>query len=102
MLKVLGKVQPKSLTIAAAIVNAGIELALPDMVITHGRDGKHTTIDSKHYTDEALDFRTKHLSFVDKQLLVVAVRRRLGEDYDVLLEDAGTNNEHGHAEHDPH
>lgn len=100
MLKVLSTVVPKSLTIAAGIVNAGIELALPDMVITAGRNGRHRP-GSKHYTDNALDFRTKHLTDVDKRLLVAAVTRRLGTDYDVLLEDAGTSNEHGHAEHDP-
>ncbi len=100
MLKVLAAVTPKSLTIAAAIVNAGFELGLPDMVITAGRNGKHK-LNSKHYTDDALDFRTHHLNTNQKHLLVAVVRRRLGVNYDVILEDMGKPNEHGHAEYDP-
>ena len=101
MLKVLGTVTPKMLMCVAALVNAAEELDLGvDMVITAGRNGKHKT-DSKHYTYEAIDFRTKHLSKLDKGLLVAVMRRRLGADYDVILEDVSGSNEHGHAEHDP-
>lgn len=100
MLTVLGTVQPKSLTIAAAIANAGMELGLPDMVITTGRNGVHMT-GSKHYTDDALDFRTKHLTAPQRAALVGVLRRRLGPAYDVILEDVGGANEHGHCEFDP-
>ena len=101
MLKVLANVQPKSLTIAAAVTNAATVLGLPhDMIITHGRDGKHKR-GSKHYSDEALDFRTKHLAPAMKTRLIEVVQQRLGSRYQVLLEDLGTENEHGHAEFDP-
>ena len=86
--------------LTAAIVNAATDLGLPDMVITSGRDGTHLTT-SKHYSDEALDFRTKHLTGTEKHALVAHIFTRLGRDYDVLLEQAGTPNEHGHVEYDP-
>jgi hypothetical protein len=58
-------------------------------------------VGSLHYKDRALDFRTKHLSAADKEALVTAVKRRLGTDYDVILENAGGTNEHLHVEYDP-
>jgi hypothetical protein len=103
MLKVLGTVRPFSLFIEAAIINAALELdilAHGPMVITVGANGKHM-VGSKHGTHEALDFRTNHLPTALKHLLVATVARRLGPDYDVLLEGLATSNEHGHAEHDP-
>ena len=101
MLKILGAVTPKMLMCVAALVNAAEELELGvDMVITAGRNGKHKE-NSKHYTYEAIDFRTKHLKLADKRSLVEVMKRRLGSDYDVILEDVGGSNEHGHAEWDP-
>lgn len=100
MLKVLAAVTPKSLVIAAGIVNAGLELGLPDMVITAGRNGTHM-VGSKHYEDAALDFRTHHLTPPQRTALVLTLQRRLGPAYEVLLEDVGRTNEHGHAEYDP-
>lgn len=102
MLKVKPTVRPKSLYIAAAVNNAAVELNLPaDMVITSGNDGAHMR-GSKHYTDEALDFRTKHLTPHDKGLLCAAVKLKLGSDYDVVFEDRDGPNEHLHCEYDPH
>lgn len=84
----------------AAIANAGERLRLPDMVITAGNNGKHMQ-NSKHYSGEALDFRTHHLTNEQCKALISEIRRRLGKDYDVILEDSGGPNEHGHAEYDP-
>jgi hypothetical protein len=87
--------------IAAAVVNAANVLGLSvDMVCTSGNDSKHMA-DSKHYRDEALDFRTHHLAGVEKANFAREVRRRLGTDYDVMLEGLGTSNEHLHCEYDP-
>ena len=47
-----------------------------------------------------LDFRTKHLSTAEKTALLKEVKRRLGDDYDVILEDEGGVNEHLHIEFD--
>lgn len=91
---------PKVVIIACALSNAAEILSLPDMLITSGNDSKHKT-GSKHYSDEALDFRTKHLTKDQKHKLVAEVKRRLGKDYDVILESEGKVNEHLHIEWDP-
>ncbi len=90
---------PKTVVIACAVVNAATKLELADMLITSGNDSKHMS-GSKHYSDEALDFRTKHLTKADKYALVDEVRKRLGADYDVILEFEGGANEHLHIEWD--
>jgi hypothetical protein len=96
-----GVVVPKVTIIAAALVNAANQLGLTkDMVVTSGNDSQHK-IGSLHYSDCALDFRTKHLTSVEKRQLLTALKRRLGPAYQVLLEDEGLRNEHGHAEYDP-
>ena len=99
MLKVLGTVRPYNLTIAAALINAALDLKLPDMVITVGTDGKHM-VGSYHYKGDALDIRTKHLSLTEKRALAKNMAQRLGTDYDVILEGLGTANEHLHVERD--
>jgi hypothetical protein len=85
--------------IAAAVVNAANVLGLPDMLVTSGNDSTHMK-GSKHYSDEALDFRTKHLTPDQKYQLVAAVRKRLGNGYDVILESERRANEHLHIELD--
>lgn len=101
MLKVKSTVRPRSLVIAAAAINAAQELGLPgDVLITSGNDGKHMT-GSKHYTDEALDLRTKHIGWHLASSWATAIKRRLGGDYQVLLEDYSKPNEHLHVEYDP-
>ena len=98
LIKLKGTVKvPKSLVIACAVVNSANILNLPDMLITSGNDSKHMP-GSKHYLDEALDFRTKHLKKVDKHKLVTEVKKRLGLKYDVILEFEGGINEHLHVE----
>lgn len=93
-------VVPKSCIIAVAFINAANSLEMAtEMLITSGNDGKHMQ-DSKHFTDEALDFRTHHLTSTEKFNLINAVKDRLGRDYDVILEDAGKDNEHLHIEYD--
>lgn len=88
-------VVPKIVIIALAVVNAANQLELPDMLITSGNDSEHMA-GSKHFTNEALDFRTKHLNAAQKQALVKDVKKRLGKDYDVVLES-----DHLHIEADP-
>ena len=95
-----GVVVPPSLRIAAVLINTASELALGPMYITSGSDGTHRP-NSKHYTNAALDFRTKHLSHDDRQRLVNRVRENLGPDYDVVMEAVGQLNEHLHIEYDP-
>jgi hypothetical protein len=94
-------VVPKVTIIACAAINAANVLGLKvDMFVTSGNDKTHKP-GSKHYTNEALDFRTKHMTRFDKHAFVDELKRRLGKSYDVILEDEGGVNEHCHAEHDP-
>lgn len=91
----------KQAVIAVAFINATNQLSLKeDMLVTSGNDSSHMP-GSKHYSDEALDFRTKHLSADDKHALRDTVKKRLGRDYDVVLESEGLTNEHLHIEFDP-
>jgi hypothetical protein len=96
-----GVIVPWVTIIAAATVNAANVLELKqDMLVTSGNDKVHAR-GSKHYTDEALDFRTKHLTTAQKRALKAAVKQRLGRNFDVILEDEGGPNEHLHVEYDP-
>lgn len=98
---VAGVIVPKSVIIACATINAANQLGLTvNMFVTSGNDRVHKR-GSKHYTNDALDFRTKHLSTADKRALITAVKKRLGPDYDVILEAEGQSNEHAHIEFDP-
>jgi hypothetical protein len=86
---------PKVVVIACAVANTANAHNLPDMLITSGNDSQHMA-GSRHYTDEALDFRTRHLTAEQKSILVQFVKLRLGPDYDVVLES-----DHLHIEYDP-
>ena len=72
-----------------------------DLWITSASDGTHM-VGSKHYRDEALDLRTRDLkSDANKKAVREMLQHKLGGDYDVLLENLGTPNEHIHIEWDP-
>lgn len=89
-------VVPKVTIIAAAVINAANAMGLEkDMTVTSGNDSDHM-IGSKHYSDEALDFRTKHLSKEQVTLLAAGVRSRLGPKYQAIVES-----DHLHVEYDP-
>lgn len=95
-------VVPKTVIIAAAAINAWHELQLPgDLTVTSGNDSVHSK-GSLHYKDCALDLRSKTLTTVQKHTFAKVLQRRLGRDYDVILEDEGKTNEHLHVEYDPH
>jgi hypothetical protein len=94
MIKVKTGVQPKHLVIAAALANVSEILKL-ELTITSGTDGKHMP-GSKHYTGEALDIRTSNLTRTNRERVLVALKGRLGPQYDVVLEK-----DHIHVEYDP-
>lgn len=92
----------KQAILVAAFINACNELGLSgERFVTSGNDSVHAK-GSKHYEDRALDFRTHGLTPAQKHDLVRVLKRRLGPDYDVILEAENTPNEHVHAEHDEH
>lgn len=78
----------------AAAANAGVVLGV-DIVVTSGTDGKHMQR-SKHYSGEALDLRTSNLTKEQIQGLMQELKKRLGTNYDIVLESS-----HLHVEFDP-
>lgn len=80
--------------------------------ITSCNDGKHS-VSSLHYLGRAFDVRTKNLQVwtraqLDavatlklKETIVSMIKTQLGPQFDVLLEDLNTANEHIHVEWDP-
>jgi hypothetical protein len=84
MLKVKAGVKPANLIIAAAAANVSEELTLT-IWITSGTDGKHMKT-SLHYEGAALDFRISNLLKEDIKVFMMAMKRRLGARYDVILE----------------
>ena len=69
-----------------------------DIVITSANDSTHMP-GSYHYTDYAVDVRSKALTQEKKAAVLTALQHELQPDnYDVLLEGLGTVNEHFHIE----
>ena len=66
-----------------------------ELVVTAGLDGKHGD-NSLHYKGRACDYRTWYFSDEQKKEVVQELARRLGDDYDVVLEAT-----HIHCEYDP-
>jgi hypothetical protein len=72
-----------------------------DAVITSANDSTHK-VGSLHYKDQARDFRSKHIAIArDKLNLLGYLKKALGPNYTVLLENSKTPNEHFHIEFDP-
>lgn len=73
---------------------------VPDqtLVVTSANDGAHAQ-GSRHYTNEAIDVRSKNFATVEaKQAFAARLQHALGEQFTVLLEDLGGNNEHFHCQ----
>jgi hypothetical protein len=68
------------------------------LVVTSGVDGTHKRA-SKHYSGQAVDLRIQGMPQAAQA--IAALKLALGDDYDVILEAAGTPNEHCHLEYDP-
>ncbi len=102
MIKLKDTVRPRSLVILAAAVNThrGLTDGPADLMVTSGNDSKHMT-GSKHYTNNALDFRTKSFSAAAKRVFRERLAVRLGPNYQIILEDEAGPNEHLHVEYDP-
>ncbi len=66
--------------------------------ITSANDSTHGP-NSYHYSDYALDLRSKNLSTEQKDRILEALKKELvGKNYDVILESRGTDKEHFHIE----
>lgn len=84
-----------AMSIAALVVNeVCIEFGV-DCVVTCGVE-QHTHPPSLHPIGHALDFRTRDLPASSKGLFAAAVKERLAEGFDVVLES-----DHMHVEYQP-
>lgn len=63
--------------------------------ITSGTDGTHSE-KSLHYSGNAIDLRTRNLNAGMIPAYIVAMKERLGPEFDVVLEE-----DHVHVEYDP-
>lgn len=100
MILIKSSVRPRNLWIAVAVANQA-QIEGRSVVVTSGNDSTHMQ-GSRHYSDNALDIRTKDFeSTAAKRAFLAAVLARLGRDYEGLIEDLGGPNEHAHIEYDP-
>lgn len=68
-----------------------------EYVVTSGNDSSHA-VDSRHYTNEAIDVRSHAFTSSYKRDLRSRFEAALGPQFRVLLEDEGKPNEHIHAQ----
>jgi len=92
---------------AIMVVRDVLQKFMCETIITSVNDGVHGK-NSLHYYGYAVDFRTKNIGSEadDYREEVVAgfveeVKRCLGNEFDVVMEDLGEDNEHLHVEWDP-
>jgi len=74
-----------------------------DCILTSGLDGKHGggAKPSLHYSGQAVDFRVRHMPPELAPVVRAEMKEALGPDYDIVVEAAGTPNQHLHCEFDP-
>lgn len=66
-----------------------------ELIITSALDGEHKA-GSRHFLGLALDFRTRHLTGLERSRFASELQAALGNQYDVVLEKT-----HVHVEFDP-
>lgn len=97
----LKRLTPALLTMLNALYAADLEKLVgqpEDLVITSGNDSTHAA-NSRHYTDEALDVRSKtFINEATKEQFRVTLEANLGPQFRVLHESNGTPNEHYHIQ----
>lgn len=72
-----------------------------ECVITSINDSKHGT-KSLHYKNSAFDVRTRSILYEEqKERILTTIKESLTEDFDVLYEGKGTDNQHFHIEYQP-
>lgn len=105
MLKLKQGVSLKGLTpemlVGIIAINTAFNSRGFDCVITSCNDATHS-VNSKHYKGNAVDVRTKHITTDrTKNEIVDLIKLALDESFDIILENAHTDNEHLHVEYDP-
>ena len=66
-----------------------------DAIITSARDGRHMST-SLHFSGKAIDLRTRDMAAGKEQKVVEALKTKLGNNFDIVLES-----DHIHLEYDP-
>lgn len=90
-----------AICLAAQVAESVFQKYGYDCIVTSVNDATHMA-NSKHYSDQAIDFRLKHIQFeFDKKKVASEIKESLGEHFDVILESLNTDNEHLHLEFDP-
>jgi len=69
-------------------------------VITSAKDGKHKR-GSLHFSGNAIDLRVRHLVDGEAVRIHLLIQESLTNEYDVLHEYIGTDDEHIHIEFQP-
>jgi len=73
--------------IAIIIANSVFDSFEVESVITSITDGKHSAVNSLHYSGAAVDFRIKNIpDAYDVGSVALLIRERLTKDYQVILE----------------
>ena len=89
---------PALLRILRAVYVVAQSFELSEIVITSANDSTHA-VTSRHYTDEALDLRTKSFpSEAAKVRFAAALRAELGPAFTVLYENPKTVGQHLHVQ----
>lgn len=86
---------PKLITAIQSLDSVRMSVFGKSLVITSGNDGEHMK-SSKHYTDDAVDVRTRDLNTQEKDLFTKIAQTMLGNQFQVILEK-----DHLHIEYDP-
>lgn len=87
------------LVLAMFAVSGALELNGAMLIITHVVDGEHGD-PSFHYTGRAFDFRTRELDDETLGAIVSDVMAAGVPNLQLVIEDRGGPNEHGHVEID--
>lgn len=88
----------KAFTPALLRILRAVWTVAPTSVITSANDSGHSPT-SRHYTNEAIDLRTRDLPTESaKRALATALRAELGPAFTVLYEDPGGPNQHLHIQ----
>ena len=91
----------KEMYFASGVVEAVFADIGLSPVITSGSDSVHMR-QSLHAIGQALDYRTKHIPLLTKDFVIKTIKKILEPlGFDVLLRDAGKDNEHLHIEFQP-
>lgn len=96
----LKDVQPE-IVLALLRLNSLFESFKIPLIVTSISDGIHSK-NSLHYKGKAVDLRSKHIQTNELKLALLSdIREALGDEFDVILEHLGNENEHFHIEFDP-